>query len=91
MNRIEKRAIQKYLLGLNVFQKKQILLKVIEKNTNYSKEEKTELILKIDKMSADEVEQTIKELIDFYGWVYGANAYSINWMYTWFYRYVFNI
>lgn len=67
MNRLEKRAIKKYLLGLNIFQKKQILLKVIEKNTNYSKEEKTELILKIDKMSADEVEQTIKELIDFYG------------------------
>lgn len=67
MNRLEKRAIKKYLLGLNIFQKKQILLKVIEKNTNYSKEEKTELIFKIDTMSADEVEQTIKELIDFYG------------------------
>ena len=91
MNRLEKRAIKKYLLGLNIFQKKQILLKVIEKNTNYSKEEKTELIFKIDTMSADEVEQTIKELIDFYGWVYGADAYSINWMYTRFYRYVFNI
>ena len=66
MKRVEKRLMSKYLLNLNVFQKKYVLLKVIEKNSEYTKEEKLDLVLKIDNMSADEIDETIKGLVDFY-------------------------
>mgnify|MGYP004549729899 FL=1 len=66
MNRKQKRFMAKYLLNMNVFQKKQVLLKVIEKNSKYTKEEKSDLILKIDKMSSDEIDETIKGLVEFY-------------------------
>lgn len=90
MNRKQKRFMAKYLLNMNVFQKKQVLLKVIEKNSKYTKEEKSDLILKIDKMSSDEIDETIKGLVEFYVWVYEANARSINWVYTWYFRFIFN-
>ena len=66
MNRKQKRFMAKYLLNMNVFQKKQVLLKVIEMNSKYTKEEKSDLILKIDKMSSDEIDETIKGLVEFY-------------------------
>ena len=66
MKKVEKKLMAKYLLNMNVFQKKYVLLKVIEKNSEYTKEEKSDLILKIDNMSADEIDETIKGLVEFY-------------------------
>lgn len=66
MNRVEKRLMIKFLLNLDVFAKKQVLFKCIEKNSNYTKEERADLILKIDKMNNDEIDDLFKEMIDFY-------------------------
>lgn len=67
MKKLSKKFMLNYLSSLNVFQKKQVLLRVIEKNLNYTDEEKKDLIFKIDKMTANEVEEVIKGLVEFYG------------------------
>lgn len=64
---MKKKIILKYLLGLNYLQKKTILMELVQKSQDLTKEEQAKLIIKIDNMSKEEVNSNIKELVEFYG------------------------
>lgn len=64
---MKKKIILKYLLNLNYLQKKTILMELVQKSQDLTKEEKSKLIIKVDNMSNEEVNSNIRELVEFYG------------------------
>lgn len=64
-NRMQKR----FLMKLNTFQKKEILLKLIEELEYYKdkEEERAQLILKINSFSPKETDECLQNIIDTYG------------------------
>lgn len=65
----KKKQMLNYIIKQNLFVKKYILLSIVTDNLDLSAEEKSEQILKINKMSEKELNSIIENLVEMYAWL----------------------
>lgn len=65
--KLKNKKMLNYILSQNLFTKKNILLEVAKKSCNLSKEELAEQVFKINNMNEDEINSTLRMLVEMYG------------------------